>query len=146
MTYPLGSFPRFGHQQRWADERRSRAILNSILTRQANAEYNLRKEIAFHDILKRLAQGMRALNVEGEKQIAEFSARLGAVHRCHEAGKRVYFGKLAGLLLDYCELTGSHPELREMSRDHLKRTVENLAFMHLSGTPILQHSDKPTAS
>ncbi|MCF7673710.1 MAG: hypothetical protein K9N23_01370 [Akkermansiaceae bacterium] len=135
MIHPLGSFPRFGHQERWARERRVRAIANSILTRQANAEYNLHKEIAFHDLLQRLAQGMHALSDKGERQIAELTARLDAVRRHHEAGRRVYFGKLAGLLLDYCEVTGSHPELREMSRDHLKRTVENLAFMHMQGSP-----------
>ena len=32
--YPLGNFPRFGHQERWAAERRTRAIANSIATRQ----------------------------------------------------------------------------------------------------------------
>jgi hypothetical protein len=44
MTYPLGSFPRFGHQQRWALGRGNRAILNSILTRQTIAAEHLRKE------------------------------------------------------------------------------------------------------
>lgn len=37
MDYPLGSFPRFGHQERWARERRQRAIENSIITRRWNA-------------------------------------------------------------------------------------------------------------
>jgi hypothetical protein len=37
MDYPLGSFPRFGHQERWARERRERAISNSITTRRWNA-------------------------------------------------------------------------------------------------------------
>jgi hypothetical protein len=32
-NYPLGSFPRFPHQERWAQERRQRAIYNSIITR-----------------------------------------------------------------------------------------------------------------
>lgn len=41
MNYPLGSFPRFGHQERWANERRERAIANSIATRQAMAARNL---------------------------------------------------------------------------------------------------------
>ena len=41
MDYPLGSFPRFGHQERWANERRERAIANSIATRQAMAARNL---------------------------------------------------------------------------------------------------------
>ena len=35
MNYPLGSFPRYGHQERWAQERRQRAIANSIATRRA---------------------------------------------------------------------------------------------------------------
>jgi hypothetical protein len=55
MTYPLGSFPRFGHQQRWADERRSRAMLNSILTRQAQAEEHFMNEVALYELLEKFS-------------------------------------------------------------------------------------------
>ena len=46
MDYPLGlgSFPRFGNQERWAIERRQWAIENSIATRQAMAARNLMVE------------------------------------------------------------------------------------------------------
>ncbi|MCC6354951.1 MAG: hypothetical protein IT577_13765 [Verrucomicrobiae bacterium] len=37
MDYPLGTFPRFGHQERWAHARRERAISNSIATRRWQA-------------------------------------------------------------------------------------------------------------
>jgi hypothetical protein len=42
--YPLGSFPRFGHQERWAAERRDRAIANSIATRHARKVVRQRDE------------------------------------------------------------------------------------------------------
>lgn len=44
MDYPLGSFPRFGHQERWARERRERAIENSITTRRWNAYWRRQRK------------------------------------------------------------------------------------------------------
>jgi hypothetical protein len=55
MSYPLGSFPRYGHQERWAQERRERAIANSIATRQAKKRCRVLREeaglFAFKEVL-----------------------------------------------------------------------------------------------
>jgi hypothetical protein len=55
MSYPLGSFPRYAHQERWAQERRDRAIANSIATRQAKKRYRVLREeaglFAFKEVL-----------------------------------------------------------------------------------------------
>jgi hypothetical protein len=52
-NYPLGSFPRFGHQERWAAQRRQRAIENSIATR--SNQKKLRQKDEFRRIRLLLA-------------------------------------------------------------------------------------------
>jgi hypothetical protein len=59
VDYPLGSFPRFGHQERWAHEQRERAIANSIATRQAMAARNLMVEREFYGMLDGYVQSLR---------------------------------------------------------------------------------------
>lgn len=52
MDYPLGSFPRFGHQERWARERRERAIENSITTRRWNAYWRRHRKTMGTSLLR----------------------------------------------------------------------------------------------
>ncbi len=52
MDYPLGSFPRFGHQERWARERRERAIENSITTRRWNAYWRRQRKAPDASLLR----------------------------------------------------------------------------------------------
>lgn len=127
MPYPLGSFPRYGHQQRWASARRERAINNSIVTRQARAYEHLQTEIAFYNVLCGFADTMKANNAEGEMLISQFQERLRSIHRKLSVGKRVYYRKLTETLLFCCEITGSYPELKDMTQYQLEAIVENEA-------------------
>ena len=127
MPYPLGSFPRFGHQQRWADERRQRAILNSILTRRAQAEEHLETEMAFCQELLKQSATFKANNAEGVRLIADFHRKLNRIQRIHAKGKRVYYQRLIDLLLWVCEMSGIHPELKEKDKDYMVAIIEGMA-------------------
>ena len=48
MQYPLGQFPRYGHQERMAQERRERAVANSVIARQ-NQRDDILEEIGAMD-------------------------------------------------------------------------------------------------
>jgi len=143
MNYPLGSFPRFGHQERWAGERRNRAMLNSILTRQSDAEDHLRKEIAFHDVLSQIVNSMHSTVTEGQQTIDEFKWRLESIRRRHESGKRVYYKKLIEILLSVSEATGTSPELKEFSYEELRLIIQNLAEKHLRGESVISQNKSP---
>jgi hypothetical protein len=140
MTYPLGSFPRFGHQSRWASERRNRAILNSILTRQAMAEEHLTKEMALYEIFCEILQGITANTEEVEQQLAEIGLRLESIRRRHDSRRRVYYGVLGEILLFFCDAMGTHPELRSKDREEMKLVLESLANRHLSGEKVVQYN------
>ena len=60
MDYPLGSFPRFGHQERWARERRQRAIENSITTRRWNAYWRRQREAMGTSLLRECERAVDA--------------------------------------------------------------------------------------
>lgn len=143
MTYPLGSFPRFGHQERWASERRDRAMVNSILTRQADAEEHLRKEIALQDILSQLLNSMSSNTTEGQQELDEWKSRLESIRLRHDSGKRVYYRKLIEVLLFFSNATSTHPELKGMSHDDHKRMIEDLAERHLGGETVLHQTKAP---
>ncbi len=70
MSYPLGSFPRYGHQERWAQERCERAIANSIATRQAKKRYRVFLEesgfIAFKEVLPWANKQLKGVDVAPE--------------------------------------------------------------------------------
>lgn len=140
MSYPLGSFPRFGHQQRWANERRNRAIQNSILTRQADAAQHLAREIALYEIFCKLLQASTPSNEEGERYIAEISHKLESIRRRHESQHRVYYGILGNILRFFCDAMGKHPEMKDKDREGMKRVLEDLANRYLAGEQVLQPS------
>ena len=127
MSYPLGSFPRFGHQQRWADERRQRAITNSILTRRARAEEHRETEMAFCQELLKQSVTFKANSPEGERLITEFHRKMHRIQRIHAKGKRVYYQRLIDLLLWVCEMSGIHPELKEKDKDYMEALIEGMA-------------------
>lgn len=62
MDYPLGSFPRFGHQERWARERRERAIENSITTRRWNAYWRRHRKSMGTSLLRECERAVDADN------------------------------------------------------------------------------------
>ena len=70
MSYPLGSFPRFGHQERWAQERRERAIANSIATRGARKRDRVIREgaelLAFTEVLEWANQQLKGVDMPPE--------------------------------------------------------------------------------
>lgn len=131
MDYPLGSFPQFGWQASAAEERRERAIANSIATRKANAFYHLRIEAAFFNLLLTSYDTMTPLNAEGEVLVREFEFRMARIRRKLESGKRVYFKYLAETLVLFCDICGINPELKEMSNDALMILVHSLGAKNL---------------
>ena len=139
MTHSLGSFPRFGHQDRWAFERRNRAILNSILTRQLMAEEHLAKEMALYEIFCELLQATMANNEEGERQIAEIVRKLEFIRRRHESRRRVYYGVLGEILIFFCDAMDKRPDLKDLGRERMKIELESLADRHLAGEQLVQH-------
>jgi len=70
MSYPLGSFPRFGHQERWAQERRQRAIANSIATRQAQKRARVLREaceiLAFKNVTEWINEQLKGQSLPEE--------------------------------------------------------------------------------
>lgn len=131
MKYPLGSFPRFAHQQRWADERRQRAISNSIATRRAMAEHHLRLEMEFCDEMRIHAQTLRAQKVIKEDRIAEADRMLEAIRLKHATGKRVYYRTLIDTLLFFCKIMAICPELKRKSHEELVTLVQTMAQNHM---------------
>jgi hypothetical protein len=131
MKYPLGSFPRFAHQQRWADERRQRAISNSIATRRAMAERHLCLEMEFYEEMRIHAQTMQAQKVVKEERIAEAERMLESIRLKHAAGKRVYYRALIDALLFFCEIMGICPDLKHKSHDELVSLVQTMALNRL---------------
>lgn len=126
MTYPLGSFPRFGHQQRRANVRRQRGIE----TRQSLARQYLSIEQNFCEVLRIQLQNAKVLNSEGEALIAELDRRLESFRRKHEAGRRVYFKSLVDTLLFFCASAGIHPELKQKTQEELALIVESIGTNH----------------
>ena len=138
MGYPLGSFSRFGHQQRWANERRTRAMFNSMMTRQANAEEHFRKEIALYDIFTQVVHCMNSSTADGQLQINEFKIRLESIRHRHESGRRVYYRKLIDFVLLFCDVAEVHPQFKEAGYENQKAIIEDLAERYLRGENVLQ--------
>lgn len=126
MDYPLGSFPRFGHQERWAIERRQRAIENSVATRQAMAARNLMVEREFYDVLDGYVQSMRPNCPETRAMAGEILKRMARIKRKHEAGQRVYFRYLGETLQLFCRNTALTQSLEGLGPERLAQIAEDL--------------------
>ena len=126
MNYPLGSFPRFGHQERWANERRERAIANSIASRQAQAERNLAVEREFYVMLDGYVQNMRPKCTQTRAMADEITKCMARIKRKHDAGRRVYFRYLGETLQLFCRSTGTTDALEGLARERLAQIAEDL--------------------
>jgi len=126
MNYPLGSFPRFGHQERWANERRERAIANSIATRQAMAARNLMVERELYDLLDGYVQSMRPNCPETRGMADEILKRMARIKRKHDADQRVYFRYLGETLQFFCRNTGLTQSLEGLGPERLAQIAEDL--------------------
>jgi hypothetical protein len=126
MNYPLGSFPRFGHQERWANGRRQRATENSIATRQAEAQRNLMVEKEFVLMLDEYVQTMQPQCPQTRAMADEILKRMDRIKRKHEAGERVYYRYLGETLQLFCRSTGTSKLLEGLSPEKLARVAENL--------------------
>lgn len=124
MNYPLGSFPRFGHQETWALERRQRAIDNSIATRQAMAEHNLMVEREFFGMLDRYVQKMDPCCAFTRAKADEILKRMARIKRKHDSGQRVYFRYLGETLQLFCRSTGLTNSLEGLGHEKLARVAE----------------------
>jgi len=126
MNYPLGSFPRFGHQERWANERRERALANSIATRQAMAARNLMVEREVYLMLDEYVQKMQPKCPQTRAMADEILKRMNRIKRKHEAGQRVYFRYLGETLQLFCRSTGTTDALEGLAPERLAQIAENL--------------------
>ena len=126
MDYPLGSFPRFGHQERWAIERRQRAIENSVATRQAMAARNLMVEREFYDVLDGYVQSMRPNCPETRAMADGILKRMARIKRKHDAGQRVYFRYLGETLQLFCRNTALTQSLEGLGPERLAQIAEDL--------------------
>jgi hypothetical protein len=126
MDYPLGSFPRFGHQERWANERRERAIANSIASRQAAAARNLAVEREVYLMLDGYVQSMRPNCPETRAMADEILKRIARIKRKHDAGQRVYFRYLGETLQIFCRHTALTQSLEGLGPERLAQIAEGL--------------------
>jgi hypothetical protein len=126
MDYPLGSFPRFGHQVRWANERRERAIANSIASRQATAARHLAVEREFCDMLDQYVQSMRPNCPETRAMAHEILKRMARTKRKHGAGQRVYFRYLGETLQLFCRNTALTRSLEGLGPERFAQIAEDL--------------------
>jgi hypothetical protein len=79
-NYPLGSFPRFAHQEQWAQERRERAIHNSIITRQRKKMHRQQSEAKL--MAKIIASWKRIADlIDGLKCSRELAREFRAISR-----------------------------------------------------------------
>lgn len=132
MNYPLGSFPRFGHQQRWANERRQRAIENSIATRQADAQHKLFVEIEFFLMLDEYVQKMQPQCHKTCAMADEIHKRMNRIKCKHEARERVYFRYLGETLQLFCRSTGTNAVLEGLPPHRLAQVAEHLGEEYYS--------------
>ena len=126
MDYPLGSFPRFGHQETCANERRERAVANSIATRQAMAARKLMVEQEVYLMLDEYVQKMQPNCPQTRAMADAILKRMARIKRKHEAGKRVYFRYLGETLQLFCRSTGTTDELEGLAPERLAQIAENL--------------------
>lgn len=132
MDYPLGSFPRYGHQTQRAAARRERAVWNSIVTRRNKANYYLRAEAAFYNYLIQFTNSAKAKNAEGQQFLDDLNARLFRVRTKLEQGHRVYFRRLGCILRDFVMVAGICQEIHHFNDKQLADLVHNLAVEQLA--------------
>jgi len=112
MDYPLGTFPRFGHQERLAQGRRERASRNSAATRQAQARYELAIEGEVLVSMEEVILTATANCPEGEADLEEIKRRLDKIRIKHDAGRRVYYAYLGETFQYFCRITGMSAEVQ----------------------------------
>lgn len=132
MGYPLGQFPRYGHQIQRAAERRERAIWNSIVTRRNRANYYLRVEAAFYNHFIQFPNNANAKNAEGQKFLDDINARLFRIKTKLEQGHRVYFRKLGCILRDFVVEVDMCREIHNLSDQELAELAKNIGIEQLS--------------
>lgn len=126
MNYPLGSFPRFAHQERRAQERRARAIISSAITRRNHAAYYLEVEIAFFNWLIELVNPITSNTEKGARILAAIKKQLLNIKTKLESGKRVYF-KCLGRILHSIAVNGNvFPNLHHLDNAALAEVAENI--------------------
>jgi hypothetical protein len=126
VDYPLGSFPRFGHQERWAIECRQRAIENSIASRQAAAARKLMVEREVYLMLCEYVQKMQPKCPQTRAMADEILKRMNRIKRKHAAGQRVYFRYLGETLQLFCRSTGTTDALEGVTPERLAQIAEDL--------------------
>jgi uncharacterized membrane protein len=126
MSYPLGSFPRFGHQENWASERRERAIHNSIVTRKNQARRHLEAEKKVCRLLEEIYSGLTATCPEGETFIRDLHNRIERIRYYHGQGMRVYYSYLGETLKRISTQADCLSEVKNLSKEELEALVMDL--------------------
>lgn len=140
MSYPLGSFPRFAHQDKWASERRARASHNSAVTRQIEARRHLNAEIKACGKLQELIDDFTAGNPEGEQVIQGLRRRVDRIKSHHQQGERIYYAYLGETLR---RISLYHPHIskvRNLSKDELEFVVMQLGELKSYGEEIVEQA------
>ena len=131
--YPLGSFPRFGHQERWAEERRARAIANSIIARRRKATSKLNVEIALFNWFLEVRQELLPKTAKGQKVVNGIDKKLLAISAKLENGQRVYFKCFANILRTIASSTKpGWLDILHLDDNTLAATVEQIGLEQLS--------------
>lgn len=141
-TYPLGSFPRFGHQARWASERCYRAQMNSALTRQIQAEEHLEREQALYEILQQLLVSIHLNSPEIIRAVEEQKSSLERAREKHKRGKRAYYGVFGDIFKWFFKSSGTHTEICDYNSEETKDLMISLADQHLAGEQVLTPWEK----
>lgn len=136
-AYPLGSFSRFGHQARWASERRHRAQVNSALTRQIKAEEHLEREQALVEVFQKLLDAITPTGKEAEQAVCGQVQAIDRARQKHAQGKRAHYGVFGGILRWFLKITNSHTSIQQYDREEMKDVLIDLADRHLSGEQVL---------
>lgn len=126
MSYPLGSFPRFAHQENWASERRERAIHNSIVTRKNEAHRHLEAEKKVCRLLEEIYSGLKPTCPEGEAFIRDLHNRIERIRHYHDQGMRVYYSYLGETMQKLCIHSGFPSGVNDFSKKQLEAFVMDL--------------------
>ena len=101
----LGSFPQFGHQARWASERRARAQINSAATHRWKKARALQEEQKLILLLMQLLVGNHP-NMKTEADWKWWKRTEGkclTISKAIQNDRRVYWKRLGKLLRDFHE-------------------------------------------
>ncbi len=126
---PLGSFPRYGHQQARALLRREKAIAHSVLARRIRAEDMRQTEIRFFHWLEELRAEACPKSADGREFLDRFDREFERIrHRLFNEKHRVYFARLRRVFRMWSGVTVEFANMDELTDDQLDLVIQQLGF------------------